>query len=406
MAFWRVSARLTIAANLSAAGGNYVSATANTAVLANRNEVQLRINNTLQAGLWIENTCELTVSGVPLVRYGDNSQYTPTRLSEIEMHSCPPTRLLSKTAVSETELRLEMRRNILANTLNADDFMISIDRLEPQLAVSAAEVRNGRFIHLTTAPQAAGQRYELRRIGEVNDLAGQNIQLSTQPVETFTGYRPPARLLINEINANASRGCDLIEFRVTQGGLLRHSVRERNTTVHTFAETMVATDDIVVLHFNKGTSNCVQSNPEGQVPSDETESKTQVAEAQFASNYDTAWDHWTTDRGLTATDNVISIVLDGVIVDAVLVSDAPTGTASTASENAARRVANANQWTTEAGQVPEGGFVDDQFNAHAAQDLNGSGTWNSSRSIRRTGQTDRNHKGDWTFGESSFGRAN
>ena len=61
-------------------------------------------------------------------------------------------------------------------------------------------------------------------------------------------------------------------------------------------------------------------------------------------------------------------------------------------------MATANQWTTEAGQVPEGGFVDGDFNAHAAQDLNGAGTRNGTNSIRRTGQTDRNHKGDWSFG--------
>ncbi len=406
MAFWRVTARLTITADLIAAGTGYVRATANTAALTNRPEVQFRIHNSLQAGLWVENTCELTVTGVPLVRWFGNSQYTPTKLSEVELHSCPPTRLLSKAVVSATELRLEMRRNLLTNTVSADDFMISIDRLEPQLIVSAAEVRNGRFIYLTTAAQVPGQRYELRRVGEVHDLAGQNIEFSTAPVETFTGYRAPARLLINEFNANASGGCDLIEFRVTQGGLLRHSVKERNTVVHTFAETMVATGDIVVLHFKRGSTNCVQSNPEGLVPADETESKTQAAEAQVASNYDTAWDHWTTYNGLIATTNVISLVLDDVIVDAVLVSEASTGDAATASENAARRVAAANQWTTEAGQVPEGGFVDDNFNAHAAQGLKGAGTRNSSRSIRRTSPTDRNHKGDWTFGDSSFGRAN
>ena len=406
MAFWRVSARLSIPEDLRSAGGNYVSAPANTAVLADRREVQLRINNTLQDGLYVEETCELTVTGVPLVRYGGNSQYTPTRLSEVTLHSCPPTEPVAITATSATELRLEMRRNLRPETVSADDFMISIDRVAPQLAVQAAVVTNGRFITLTTAPQVLGQRYEIRRVGDVLDLAGQNIALSTQPIESFIGYRPPARMLINELNANASSGCDLIEFRVTQGGLLRHVVKERTAVVYAFPEVMVATDDIVVLHFNRGNANCVQSNPAGQTPGYEAESTSQFAQAQIAANYDTAWDHWTTDSGLTATDNVISLLLDDTIVDAVLVSDAPTGNAAAASESAARTVAAASQWTTEAGQVPEGGFVDGDFNAHAAQDLNGAGTRNGTNSIRRTGQTDRNHKGDWSFGASSFGRAN
>ena len=406
MAFWRVSARLTIPADLTAAGGNYVSATANTAVLANRPQVQFRINNSLQAALWVENTCELTVTGVPLVRYGGNSQYTPTRLSEVELHRCPPTTVVSKSPLSATQLQIELRRNLLPDTVSASDFMISIDRVVPQLEVRTAEVQNGRFIILTTAPQAEGQLYELRRVGDVHDLTGQNIVFSNRPAELWRGYRPPARLVINELNANASSGCDMIEFRVTQGGLLRHTVKERSTVVHTFPETMVATNDIVVLHFNRGSTNCVRSSQIGARPNNETTSKTEFPEANFAANYNAAWDHWTVDSGLTATDNVITLLLDDTIVDAVLVSDGPTGNAAAASEAAALRVAQANEWTQEDGQLPEGGFVDGNFNAHAAQGLKGSGTRDSSRSIRRISPNDRNHKGDWEFGVSSFGRAN
>ena len=406
MAFWRVSARLTIPADLTAAGGNYVSATANTAVLADRPEVQLRINNSLQAALWVESTCELTVTGVPLVRYGGNSQYTPTRLSEVELHDCPPTTVVSKNALSATELQIEMRRNLLADTVSASDFMISIDRVIPQLEVRSVEVRNGRFIVLTTAPQAEGQLYELRRVGDVHDLMSRNIVFSDRPAELFRGYRPPARLVINELNANATGGCDMIEFRVTQGGLLRHTVKERTTVVHVFPETMVATNDLVVLHFNRGSTNCVRSSQIDARPNSETTSKTQVPEANFAANYNSAWDHWTADTGLTATDNVIVLLLDDTIVDAVLVSDGPTGNAAAASESAAQRVAEANEWTQEDGQLPEGGFIDGEFNAHAAQGLKGNGTRNGTSSIRRTSPNDRNHKGDWSFGDSSFGRAN
>ena len=383
-----------------------MSAPANTAVLADRREVQLRINNTLQDGLYVEETCELTVTGVPLVRYGGNSQYTPTRLSEVTLHSCPPTEPVAITATSATELRLEMRRNLRPETVSADDFMISIDRVAPQLAVQAAAVTNGRFITLMTAPQVLGQRYEIRRVGDVLDLAGQNIALSTQPIESFIGYRPPARMLINELNANASSGCDLIEFRATQNRVAA-ARRRRTAVVYAFPEVVVATDDIVVLHFNRGNANCVQSNPAGQTPGYEAESTSQFAQAQIAANYDTAWDHWTTDSGLTATDNVISLLLDDTIVDAVLVSDAPTGNAAAASESAARTVAAASQWTTEAGQVsPRVDLSTATSTLTPRKTSNGAGTRNGTNSIRRTGQTDRNHKGDWSFGASSFGRAN
>ena len=299
-----------------------------------------------------------------------------------------------------------MRRNLLADTVSAEDIGIVIDQNQPQLEIQAARVELGRFLVLTTAPQTPGQIYSLVLRGEIHDLTGRNIVFSDQPSEDFVGYRPPARLLINELNANVRSGCDLIEFRVTQGGLLRHTVKERTTVVHSFPEMMVQTDDIVVLHFNQDSTTCLQNVEVDASPGNETRSKTEFANAQFAANYNEAWDHWTTDRGLTATDNVITLWLDDAIVDAVLVSDAPTGTAAAGSETAARYVVEAAQWTTEGGGVPEGGFVDGDFNAHAAQDLNGTGTWANRQSIRRTGDTDRNHKGDWTFGESSFGRAN
>lgn len=406
MAFWRVSARINVAADLTSAGGNYVSTTANTAGLAGRSEAQFRINNTLQSALWIEDTCQFTVTGVPLVRYGSNSQYTPTRLSEVEVHSCPPTGVIAKSTPSSTSVRIEMRRNLLADTVSAEDLSIITEPNGPQLQVQAAQVELGRFLVVTTAPQTPGLLYRLDLRGEIHDLTGRNIIFNGQPAENFVGYRPPARLLINELNANVRSGCDLIEFRVTQGGLLRHTVKERTTVVHTFPEMMVETDDIVVLHFNKGSTTCLQNVEVDASPGNETRSKTEFANAQFAANYNGAWDHWTTDGGLTATDNVITLWLDDAIVDAVLVSDALTGNAAAASETAARYVVEAAQWTTENGVVPEGGFVDGEFNAHAAQDLNGAGTSTNSQSIRRTGETDRNHKGDWSFGESSFGRAN
>ena len=212
-------------------------------------------------------------------------------------------------------------------------------------------------------------------------------------------------MLINELNANASSGCDLIEFCVTQGGLLRHVVKERTAVVYAFPEVVVATDDIVVLHFNRGNANCVQSNPAGQTPGYEAESTSQFAQAQIAANYDTAWDHWTTDSGLTATDNVISLLLDDTIVDAVLVSDAPTGTPQRLRE---RRTDGGGGEPVDdrGGSSTRGWICRRRLQRSRRQDLNGAGTRNGTNSIRRTGQTDRNHKGDWSFRASSFGRAN
>ena len=104
---------------------------------------------------------------------------------------------------------------------------------------------------------------------------------------------------------------------------------------------------------------------------------------------------WSDDRGLTATDNVLQIRGNGVIQDAVFLADADNGTAAAASERAAAQVAEAGEWTTRAGRVPDGGFVDDSFCAHAVLGL-GDEERSGATSIQRRGGQDSNHAGDWS----------
>jgi cysteine-rich repeat protein len=404
MAFWRVSARLAVGGVPSSAGGLYVSTPVTTPGLEGGPALQIRLHRLLQEAIYLQAQCELTVSGVPLVRFGNNNQFSPSRLSEIELHNCPATTVTSLQTLSPTALKIGFRRNLRAGSVEPADFMISFDQVVPQLAVQGASVEDGRFVVLTTAEQVEGRNYELRRVGDVLDLTGRNVSVA-DPAH-FSGYRAPATLVINEVNANISSSCDLIEFRVTGGGALRHTVKERTTVLHRFPMTVVAEGDLIVLHLNSGNSNCVQATQEGATPADETVAKNQVPTGDFAANYNNAWDYWTADSGLISTDNVITLLLDDTIVDGVLLAKDPTGNAASASETAARYLVEADQWTTTNGDVPEGGFVDDDFRAHACLDLNGPGTVNNSMSIQRVNAQDRNHKGDWEFSASSFGAAN
>ena len=134
----------------------------------------------------------------------------------------------------------------------------------------------------------------------------------------------------------------------------------------------------------------------------ETTSVTEQAAASFAGNYDTAFDFWSTDGGLTNTDNVFTLY-DNVnnIMDAVLTSDDATGTAAAASETQAALVADAMQWQIVGGGVPTGGFVDDNFSANAALDLNGTGTDATGSSIQRLDNTDDNDKNDWNSADGT-----
>jgi hypothetical protein len=165
---------------------------------------------------------------------------------------------------------------------------------------------------------------------------------------------------------------------------------------------VVATNDIIVVHMNIGLATC---NSAGATS--ETTAKDEQPSASFPENYDTAWDVWSTDTGLTNTDNVFTLYDGlGAILDAVFASDDPTGTAAAATETQAAAVAAANQWQMVGGGVPANGFVDDDFNAWAAQDLNGTGTDATGDTIQRNTDADSNDKSDWVQAAESWGALN
>lgn len=205
---------------------------------------------------------------------------------------------------------------------------------------------------------------------------------------------PPAAtqiLRINEVNANASN-CDLVELRAIAGGdLTGLRLVERKTIVFTFPAMTVAPDALIVVHFGAGVGGPCATG----ISANETASPTEFPHATFAGNYDGAYDLFSTDAGLAATDNVISVMQTTTVIDAVLLADGPTGTAAGESEDQAAIVAAQGQWVKVGGGVPAGGFVDDDFNANAALDLAMGGTTPAGKSIQRLDNTDDNDKADW-----------
>jgi hypothetical protein len=210
---------------------------------------------------------------------------------------------------------------------------------------------------------------------------------------------PMAQVVINELNANVTSpaNCDLIELRVVSGGSLNgYVLRERDVqTLAVFNGLTAATNDLIVVHLNGPSALC---NPGGSL--DETLAKNQYPTAIYTRNYDTAWDWYSSDTGLTNTDNVFTLYDDrGRIMDAVLThrDDNDDATAA-ASESQAAVVAAANQWQMVGGGVPVGGFVDANFRAHAVFDLNGTGVTAAGTSIQRNANVDSNDKNGWTTG--------
>jgi hypothetical protein len=208
-----------------------------------------------------------------------------------------------------------------------------------------------------------------------------------------SGFAPPALVVINEVGANLAAQCDLIELRVTAGGTLDGMVvRERAAALLTLPALVVPTDTLLVVHLGAASTTC---NPSGAV--DELIGPAAQPSAGHPGNHDGAYDLWSTDAGLVATDNVLTIeTAAGTLLDGVLLTDDPARTSAAAdSEARAAVVAAAGQWTRIAGGVPAGGFVDAEFNAHAAPDLDDAGTTRAGPSIQRLDRVDRDHAGDW-----------
>lgn len=223
--------------------------------------------------------------------------------------------------------------------------------------------------------------------GNIDDAA------SDSAIDAPVDAMPPSTqvLRINEVNANATN-CDLVELRAIAGGTLTGlRLVERKDIVFTFPAMTVAPGALVVVHFGAATNGPCSNGISGN----ETASPTEFPSSMYPGNYDGAYDLFTTDAGLTATNNVISVMQTTTVIDAVLLASEATGTAAGDSEDQAAILVMQNQWQMVGGGVPTGGFVNDDFSAHAALDLDAGGATPAGASIQRLDNTDDNDKADW-----------
>ena len=389
-----VSVTGTITSGFVGAGGGHVKADFDTAVLFSDPDLALRMPTEIADDLGLVIGCSFTTSGTPLWRFFAEAQVHLWMTSEITAATCPAPTVVNAVALSPTEVSVEFNRAIDPASIVDPPNEFTVNN---GLAVSDAAV-SGRFVTLTTSVQTGGTVYTVRVAGTVTDIFAAGIDPANDTA-TFTGYQPPATVRINEINANVAGGCDLIEIRVVAGGSMEgFAVTERGAVVYTFPGLVVATNDFVVVHFNGTNGTC---NPGAS--GDETSAKDEFPVATHPANFDFAWDVYSSDAGLTATDNVFEVrAPDMTILDAVLVADDPTGTAAAASETAAAAVAAAGEWTNPDGTTPPGGYIDDDFCANAVQDLNAPDT------IQRIDNNDTNNLSDWTMvnAAASWGRSN
>jgi methionine-rich copper-binding protein CopC len=199
-------------------------------------------------------------------------------------------------------------------------------------------------------------------------------------------------LRINEVAAEQTGGCDLVEFRVLSGGTLGGmSFNERISNIFDFPSIDVATNDLIVLHIDANDANCGNGTSE-------TTAKNEFPQATVAQNYDDAWDFYSTDGGLTSTDNVFSVVnRAGDIEDAIFAARDACTTAAGGTETRAAQVATANEWENVGGGQPAGGYIDADFCANAAPGLDQADV-----SIQRVDDGDTNTAADWTTAPQAF----
>ncbi|MBZ0235510.1 MAG: Ig-like domain-containing protein, partial [Deltaproteobacteria bacterium] len=398
----------TIGSDFTSAGSGFESAQITTtginAVSAN---FVLRIPTAVRDAADMANGCSFTLDNTPVHRFNAIAQLTAYVSGDFTVMDCPGPVVTNVVALSATSVRVTFSRFIDENSVNADGSQFTFDN---GLTASAATV-SGRTVTLTTSAQSGTTMYMLTVASSVTDLAG--TAMGTPNMFMFMGFVTPAVLRINEINANIGSGCDLIELRVISGGVMTgYKVQERTGTASnnemsfTFTALSVATNDIIVLHTNSGSATC---NPlvSGNGAMNETTVAGQPA-AMFTRNYDTALDWYSSDAGLVATDNVITLYdATGAIMDCALIDDDTAPTAQTpsnvaaGSETQAAACAAANQWQNVGGGTPAGGYVDDDFRFNAVLDSNNSGDTNTGTTLQRLDDTDENDKADWTTGAGS-----
>ncbi len=378
----------TLAGSFVSAGPGFEKATLTSAGITGDPNLTVRVPSTLRDGLDLVTGCALALDNVPVGRLATQAQVGAFVAGDMVVTDCPAPTVVSAVAIASNMVQVTFSRHLQASSVAVDGSQFTFDNGLTAQSASAT----GKVVTLVTSEQTGGTAYLATVANTVTDQQG--TALGAPLTATFTGFQTLALVRINEVNANLAGGCDLIELRVTSGGTMTgYKLQERDTAnLLTFPTFTVATNDLIVVHMSTASATC---NPGTAV--NETGAIDAQPRASFGANYDTAFDFYSSDAGLTATDNVFTLYNNaGTILDAVFVSSDPASPflAAAGTETQAAAVVAAGQWTSLL-VPPTTTYVDAEFHANACKDLDGTGTTAVGSSIQRTDDTDDNTTDDW-----------
>ncbi len=376
----------TLASPFASSGSGHVASNLSNAVVTNNANLKLRVPTPLQDQLDLAQGCIVTVNGV-LWRFTAQAQAMGWVPADITVQSCLAPKVVSAAATSSTAVTVTFDRLIDPASVagNGSQFTFATG-----LSATAATVQ-GRKVLLTTNTQTGGQSYEVTVATSVRDTLGKMLD-ATATTATFSGYRAPATLRINEANANIGSSRDLLELYVVQGGTTASmTVVENTATLATLPDVVVATGDIIVVHFNPISTN-------GDAPGSETTAKNQYAQGAYAANYDTAWDFHAGTTGMGYSHRILRLKdAQGATQDAVAFAVPTSTTPPSAYPGFLQALQAEGLWLP----ADCGGALCTYTSTPTAVDVSaswgGTGTARTGASVQRVGTVDNNMASDWAI---------
>jgi hypothetical protein len=404
-----VEADITLSGSVGGAGDNHWALQADTNEISGNENLEFRVPGYIQDKFGFEQTCTLTVGPSPLWRFQDTAQLSAYYDSDISNADCPAPTVTGAAATAEDTVEVTFNRALDDTTVAAGEFTIA-DSGGAGLNVTAASVTDN-VVTLTTDAQMSGTQYTVTVSDNVQDLFGAGVDQDSNTAD-FLGFAEPAEVVINEFNgtlSNAALGgtCDLLEIRVLSGGSLDgFQVYERESSILTFQNLTVETNDFIIVHFDEADCNASGST-------NETAAVDEQPLAGHPQNFDDAYDWYTSEGTLTDTDNVLWIADNaGNVHDAVWADDtsdaANCSSASVAGSSigAAESTVAAGEWFDTSGSTLPASLSGEDFCNNAVLGLKDTGALRAEDSIQRNGDTDNDHKGDWTITTGTWGTEN